>query len=49
VAGARAEGDAIRDRRRLQRPQRGRVVTFGLGLGQVGLAYVLYQHALARA
>jgi hypothetical protein len=48
LSGTGPEGDAIGDRRRLQRPQRARCLTVGIGLGQVGLAHVLDQHAPAR-
>ena len=48
LPGAGAEGDAIGDGRGLQRPQRARLVTVGIGLGQVSLARVLDQHAPAR-
>ena len=45
---ARPERDAVSDGRGLQRAQRARFLTFGIGLGQVGLAHVLDQHAPAR-
>jgi hypothetical protein len=45
---ARAEGDAVRDGRGLQRPQRARLLTVGVGRDQVGLAHRLDQQAPAR-
>jgi hypothetical protein len=48
LPGAGAEGNAIRDRRGLQRPQRARLLAVGIRLGQPGLAHVLDQHAPAR-
>ena len=48
LPGSRAKGDAVSDGRRLQRPQRARLLAVGIRLGQLGLAYVLDQHAPAR-
>ena len=41
------EGDAVGDGRRLQRPQRARLLPVGVGLGQVGLPNLLDRHAPA--
>jgi hypothetical protein len=48
LSGTGPEGDSVGDGRGLQRPQRARCLTVGIGLGQVGLAHVLDQHAPAR-
>jgi hypothetical protein len=48
VPGAPSESDAVSDGRRLQRPQRARLVPVGVGLGQVGLAHLFHQHGSAR-
>ena len=48
LAGAGPEGNAVSDGSGLQRAQRARLVTVVIGLGQVGLAHLLDQHAPAR-
>lgn len=48
MPGARAEGDAVGNGRRLQRMQGARLLTVDVGFGQVGLAHLLNQHSPAR-
>ncbi|HMO49441.1 MAG TPA: hypothetical protein PKB14_25870 [Rubrivivax sp.] len=48
LPGAGPEGDAVRDGRGLQRPQRTRLFAVSIRLGQAGPAHVLDQHAPAR-
>ena len=48
VPGARPEGDAVVNGRRLQWPQGARFVPVGLRFGQVDLPHLLDQHAVAR-
>ncbi len=48
VPGARAEGDAVGNRRRLQWLQGARFIPVSVGVSQVGLAHLLDQHAVAR-
>ncbi|MCA3210754.1 MAG: hypothetical protein ING50_01015 [Burkholderiales bacterium] len=48
LPGAGAEGHAVRDGRRRQRPQHARLLAVGVQLGQPGLARVVHPHALAR-
>ena len=47
LPGAGAEGDAVFDGPGLQRPQCARLVCAGIGVGQIGLAHFLDQHAPA--
>ena len=46
-SGARAEGDAVSARGRLQRPERARVVRIGITVGQVGRSLLFDEHAAA--
>jgi hypothetical protein len=48
LTGVRAEGDPVPDGRRPQRPQRARLATCDVVLGQGGPAHLLHPHATAR-
>jgi len=41
LAGARAEGNAVSTRRRLQRPERAGIIRIGVGVGQIARSLLL--------